>query len=332
MGCKISSIEYYLPEIILDNDQLSKEFPEWEAAKISEKIGIKQRRIAGSNETAMDLGIKAAEKVFTYFDRNMVDFVLFCTQSPDYFLPTSACIIQDKLGLRQNIGALDFNLGCSGFVYGLLLAKGLIQIGAAYNVMLITSETYSKHLNVKDKANRSLFGDGAAATIISKSDQDYILEFEVGTDGSGMNNLIVSNGAFRNKSKESETDVIENGTFVKNNNNLYMNGPEIFNFTLGKIPGLLKKVLEKNKCTQESVDYFVFHQANKYMLDYLRKKINISENKFYQNMEYTGNTVSATIPIALTDCLTKKIINPGDKVLLAGFGVGYSWGATILKF
>jgi len=332
MGCRISYIESHLPGNILDNEQLSNEFPEWDAEKIAEKIGIKQRRIADLSETAMDLGIKAAEKVFTHFDKNLVDFVLFCTQSPDYFLPTSACIIQDKLGLRQNIGALDYNLGCSGFIYGLLLAKGLINIGAANHVLLITSETYSKHLNIKDKANRSIFGDGAAATTISKSDQDFILEFEVGTDGTGMNNLIVANGAFRNKYKDSETDIFEDGAFVKNDNNLYMNGPEIFNFTLSKIPALIKNVLEKNECTLESIDYFVFHQANKFMLDYLRKKIKIPENKFYQNMEYTGNTVSATIPIALEDCLTKKIIKPGDKVLLAGFGVGYSWGATVLKF
>jgi 3-oxoacyl-[acyl-carrier-protein] synthase-3 len=332
MGCKISIIGYHLPENILDNKQLSKEFPEWDAEKISEKIGIKQRRIAAINETAMDLGIKAAEKVFVHFDKKLIDFVLFCTQSPDYFLPTSACIIQDKLGLRQNIGALDFNLGCSGFIYGLTLAKGLIHIGVAQNVLLITSETYSKHLNLKDKANRSIFGDGAAATIISKSEQDSILGIELGTDGSGMNNLIVANGAFRNKYDESETGVFDNGIFVKNNNNLFMNGPEIFNFTLAKIPDLIKNVLEKNNCNIDTIDYFVFHQANKFMLDYLRKKLKIHENKFYQNMEYTGNTVSATIPIALADCLANEIIKPGDKVLLAGFGVGYSWGATIVEF
>jgi 3-oxoacyl-[acyl-carrier-protein] synthase III len=331
MGCRISHIEYYLPQIVLDNVQLSQEFPEWEAEKINEKIGVKQRRIAGENETAMDLGLKATGKVLEKFDKSLIDFVLFCTQSPDYFLPTSACIIQDRLGLRQNIGALDFNLGCSGFIYGLALSKGLIQIGVANHVLLITSETYSKHLHIKDKANRSIFGDGATATIISKSESDSIMCFELGTDGAGMSNLIVANGAFRNKFNDLNTEIFENGVFVRSNNNLFMNGPEIFNFTLGKIPELIKTVLEKNDCTIDSIDYFVFHQANKFMLDYLRKKLKIPESRFYQNMEFTGNTVSATIPIAVTDCLTNSIIKPGDKVLIAGFGVGYSWGATILK-
>jgi 3-oxoacyl-[acyl-carrier-protein] synthase-3 len=328
---KISNIEYYLPERILNNSQLEKEFPEWNSEKIAEKIGIKQRHIAEKNQTALDLGFKAAEKLFKTFDKDEIDFLLFCTQSPDYFLPTGACILQDKLGLRKNIGALDFNLGCSGFVYGLALAKGLIQSSIAHNVLLITAETYSKHIHPKDKANRSIFGDGAAVCIVSKSETEKIFDFELGTDGSGMNNLIVLNGGLRNSFNSGETDVFEEGNFIRNSNNLYMNGPEIFNFTIANIPGLVNQVLVKHQLTVDTIDYVIFHQANKYMLDYLRKKLKISPEKFYQNMENTGNTVSATIPIALKDCIDQKIVIPGDKVLLCGFGVGYSWGATIIE-
>lgn len=328
---KISNVEYYLPKNILDNAQLEKEFPEWNSEKIAEKTGIKQRHIAAKDQTALDLGLRAAEQLLESFEKDKIDFILLCTQSPDYFFPTGACILQDRLGLKKNIGALDFNLGCSGFVYGLALAKGLIHTNVANNVLLITAETYSKHINPKDKANRSIFGDGAAACIVSESETEKIFDFELGTDGSGMNNLIVQNGGFRNKFNSLESDIFEEGNFVRNENNLYMNGPEIFNFTIANIPGLVNRVLEKNQLTIETIDYVIFHQANKFMLDYLRKKIKIAPEKFYQNMENTGNTVSATIPIALKDCIDKNIISYGDKVLLCGFGVGYSWGATVIE-
>lgn len=328
---EIKAIEYYLPKNILSNELLAKEFPEWDAEKITDKIGIKQRHVVAKNETALDLAFHASEKALKKFDKNLIDFILLCTQSPDYYLPTSACILQNRLGLKTSIGALDFNLGCSGFVYGLALAKSLIQSKIATNVLLVTAETYSKHIHPKDKANRSIFGDGAAATIISESAVNKIFEFELGTDGSGMSNLIVQNGAFRNKFDPSEKDTIDESGNLSNNNYLYMNGPEIFNFTIANIPTLVNRVLTKNALSLENIDYVIFHQANKYMLDYLRKKIKIAPEKFYQNMENTGNTVSATIPIALKDCLDNKIIKPGNKVLLCGFGVGYSWGATIIS-
>lgn len=331
MGAKIEKIEFYLPEILLSNQQLAEEFPEWGADKILEKIGIKERHIVGENETALDLAIKASEQVLENFDRNKIDFVLLCTQSPDYFLPTSACILQDKLGLKTNIGALDFNLGCSGFIYGLAMAKSLILASVANNVLLVTAETYSKFIHKKDKANRSIFGDAAAATIVSLSDDNKIFEFELGTDGSGMSNLIVENGGLRNKSCSLEEDVYDESGNIKNSNNLFMNGPEIFNFTIENVPELVRNTLEKNGLTLETVDYVIFHQANKYMLDYLRKKIKIPTEKFYQNMENTGNTVSATIPIAIKGCLDNNLIKKGDKVLVVGFGVGYSWGAAVIE-
>jgi 3-oxoacyl-[acyl-carrier-protein] synthase-3 len=331
MPSQIKFIEYYLPEKTLDNWQLAKEFPEWQAEKVTEKIGINKRHISAENETALDMAHAASQKLFTNFDKSNVDFLILCTQSPDYFLPTTACILQDRLGLRTNIGALDFNLGCSGFIYGLALAKGLINSGIATCVLLITSETYSKHLHPKDKSNRSIFGDAAAAAIVTKVSEEKIFEFELGTDGKGMHNLIVPNGAFRKKANPQEPDYTDASGNIKNDNNLYMNGPEIFNFTLERIPSMIANVLVKNNTTFDEIDYIIFHQANKYMLDYLRKKLKIMPEKFYQNMENTGNTVSSTIPIALKDCMTHNIVKPGNKILLAGFGVGYSWGATIIE-
>lgn len=331
MGTKISEIDYYLPNQILDNIQLSNEFPEWDAKKITDKIGINRRHITGNDETALDLAYEAARKVLTRFDHSVIDFLILCTQSPDYFLPTSACILQDKLKLRNNIGALDINQGCSGYIYGLALSKGLINSNISRNVLLITSETYSKHIHPKDKSNRSIFGDGSAATIISYTEKEQILDFELGTDGSGMSNLIVRRGGFRNRPDPSEEDRFDASGNVLNDNNLFMDGPSIFNFSIERVPNLVESVLSKNGLDINSIDYVIYHQANKYMLDYLRKKSKFSVEKFYQNMEETGNTVSSTIPIALKNSLMSNTVKPGDKVLLVGFGVGYSWGATIIE-
>lgn len=321
---KVSKIEYYLPELVLTNEDLEKEFPEWSSERIQEKVGITQRHISSDHETVLDLAVGSSEKLFENYDRSKIDFILFCTQSPDYFLPTTACILQDKLGLRRNIGAMDFNLGCSGFVYGLAFAKGLIAGGIAQNILLVTSETYTKHINPKDKGNRSIFGDASASAIIEKAENGRDYKFCLGTDGSGAENLIVKKGAFR-----TDFELSPDNEFSPEN--LYMNGPEIFNFTIENIPGLVRETMEANGLTMDDIDHFVFHQANSFMLNYLRKKTKIPAGKFYIDMEKTGNTVSATIPIALKNMMDKGMLKKGDKVLLAGFGVGYSWGATILE-
>ena len=331
MSVKIVKIEYYLPETLLTNDDLEREFPDWSSEKIENKIGIRERYIVKENETALDLALKAGGKVLKDHNKDKIDFLLLCTQSPDYYLPTSACILQHKLGLRTNIGAFDYNLGCSGFVYGLALAKSLINSKIATNILLITSETYTKHIHPKDKSNRTIFGDAAAATIIEKSEEDQIGEFVLGTDGNGYNNLIVPNGGLRNRYDVNAKEIDDGSGNIRTDNNLYMNGPEIFNFTINAVPKVVSETLEKNNITLEDLDYIIFHQANKYMNEYLRKKINIPKDKFYLNLLRTGNTVSATIPIAIKDALDNKLIKKGDKVLLVGFGVGYSWGGTIIQ-
>lgn len=332
MIAKIKAISYYLPAKIVNNDELVKDFPEWDANKVSSKIGISERHIAAENETAGDMAIKAANILFEEYNinRSDIDFILFCTQSPDYKLPTTACIIQDELGIPTTAGALDFNLGCSGYIYGLSIAKGLIYGGIAKNILLLTSETYSKYIHPKDKGNRSLFGDAAAATIISSDGFAEIGDFSLGTDGKGAKNLIVETCAARNKDLKNDFCIDESGA-VKASDNLYMNGTEIFNFTLEAVPLVLNDTLKKNNLEMNDIDLFVFHQANKFMLNTLRKVCGIDKNKFHMNLEKTGNTVSSTLPIALKDLMNNSTLTEGSTILLTGFGVGYSWGGCILK-
>jgi 3-oxoacyl-[acyl-carrier-protein] synthase-3 len=333
MNAYIKAISYYLPEKTLTNEDLSSLFPEWGVEKIAQKIGVETRHIAAENEFASDLAIAAANKLFAEHGiyPNEIDFLLYCTQSPDYFLPTTSCIIQDKLNIPVNAGALDFNLGCSGYIYGLALAKGLIAAGIAKNILLLTSETYSKFIHEKDKGNRTIFGDAAAATLISTQGFAQIEEFELGTNGKGAENLMVKEGGIRFPKTNAPTVSDEYGN-QQSAENLYMNGPEIFSFTSKEIPGLITETLAKNKLTKTGIDQFIFHQANQHMLEHLRKKIDIPAEKFYTNMVNVGNTVSSTIPIALYDAMKNNTAANGAKWLLAGFGVGYSWGATVITF
>lgn len=330
MKAFIKAISYYLPEQVVTNDLLAGEFPEWSAEKMTSKIGIIQRHIAAEDETAADMGIQAAKKMFGEhsIQPEEIDFVLYCTQSPDYFLPTSACIIQSELNIPTSAGALDFNLGCSGFVYGLSLAKGLIFGGVAKNVLLITSETYSKYIHPKDKGNRTIFGDAATATLISSNGFAEIKNFSLGTDGRGAKNLIVTSGGHRNPQKSNVISWDESNNPISEDH-LYMNGSEILNFTLEAVPIMVKDTLEKNDLTLDEIELVVFHQANKYMLNFLRRKLKIEPEKFFYFMENVGNTVSSTIPIALYEAQKENKLH--NNVLLAGFGVGYSWAGTILK-
>jgi 3-oxoacyl-[acyl-carrier-protein] synthase-3 len=331
----ISAISYYLPSASLTNEQLSKAFPEWSVDKIMQKVGISSRRIVADDEFTSDLAVSAAQRLFQEYNLRGgdVDYLIICTQSPDYFLPTTACLVHERLELPSTAGAIDINQGCSGFVYGISLAKGLIASGDVSNVLLITAETYSRFLHPDDKGNRSIFGDAAAAIWISTNPGGGAVgKITLGTDGRGAKNLIVKNGAIRySRTADQSLQPDKDGNFF-NDNYLYMNGTEIFNFTLESVPALVKQILQKNQLQQEDIDLFIFHQANRFMLEYLRKKIKIPQEKFFIAMEHCGNTVSSSIPIAMNHAFTEKKIKKGSRVLLAGFGVGYSWGGTVLQF
>lgn len=337
MKAKISAIEYALPQTQLSNEDLVREYPEWTVEKISEKTGIDQRYVTSAGECASDLGVRAAEKLFASgaASASDIDYLVFCTQSPDYFLPTTSCVIQERLGLATSVGAFDFNLGCSGFVYGLGLAKGLIETGQAFNVLLITAETYSKYIHPGDRSVRTLFGDAGAATLITNAaiTSEDIGPFVYGTDGRGAKNLIVPAGGLR---RPCDTDTarveMDDQGNVRSLDNLYMNGSEVFAFTLSTVPKAVKTLLDKSGETLDSIDLFVFHQANRFMLDHLRKKCKIPEKKFVLAYQKFGNTVSCTIPIALKEAELSGQLHKGMRVMLVGFGVGYSWGANLIRW
>jgi len=332
----IEAISSFLPAGKITNEQLAREFGDWDAAKIFAKTGIAVRSIAADNECASDLGVAAATRLFESgrCRAEDIDFLLFCTQSPDYFMPTTACLIQDRLGLRTDCGALDFNLGCSGFVYGLALAKSLIEAGTVTNVLLITAETYSKFINPRDRSARTIFSDGAAATLIRSvnSDDELIGPFVFGTDGSGGQQVVVPAGGSRQPLiAESAIEKEDRSGNWRSEKNFYMNGPEVFNFAIRTVPRAIKQLLAKWGRGMDEVDYFIFHQANTFMLEHLRDKLKIPPNKFGIDLENYGNTVSSTIPIALENAKKKGAISVGDNVAIIGFGVGYSWGAAMVQ-
>jgi 3-oxoacyl-[acyl-carrier-protein] synthase III len=335
-NAEIKAIEYYFPDKKLSNDELALLYPGWSAEKIFDKTGINQRSIAAENECASDLAVAASRLLFERHNINpeSIDYIILCTQSPDYFLPTTACLVQNQLGIPTKSGAIDVNQGCSGFVYSLGLAKGLIASEQAKNVLLITAETYSKHINPMDKSVRTIFGDAAAATLVTAGDNPKSIHgFVYGTDGTGAENLIVSTGGMR-QARTPETAIPESDDSgnSRSQDDLYMNGPEIFSFTLRAVPEAFQAILERSGTGVDEIDFFVFHQANKFMLDHIRKRLKVPESKFFVSMDDCGNTVSSTIPIALRRLQAEGRLVAGAKVMIMGFGVGYSWAGCVLTW
>ncbi|MEM9645200.1 MAG: ketoacyl-ACP synthase III, partial [Planctomycetota bacterium] len=291
---QLGPIAVHFPSRIETNQELQAQFPKWDLRLIEEKTGIRQRYIADPDQTASDLAVASAQKLFDEHGvcPDQIDFLLFCTQTPDYPLPTTSCLIQDRLGLPTTCGALDFNLGCSGYVYGLAMADGLVQSGVARNVLLITAETYSKYIDADDRSLRTIFGDAAATTLITAGDQQSLWGFKFGSDGSGGDMLLVGDGASR-----PEKDAIQPRHRKRWKSRLYMDGPSLINFTVEAVPRLIDEILEENGLTDSDIDRYLMHQATWKMLDQLRQRMGVTEDRLPVDMADIGNTVSCTLPI-----------------------------------
>ncbi|NLL36924.1 MAG: ketoacyl-ACP synthase III [Fretibacterium sp.] len=334
MGTCVKAISVYFPPKVLDNAELVRQFGVWTEQKIYNKTGIKQRYVV-EDELVSDLATSAGERLFEEhgIERSEIDFLLLCTECPDYFLPATACLVQDRLGLRKGVGALDFNLGCSGYIYGLALAKGLVMGGVARKVLLITADTITRTVHPMDKSTRTIFGDAAAATLVEGSDTEGIGEFSLGTDGSGFSKLLIPAGAWACRSSpKTRVETTNRWGNVRTPEHLYMDGPEILNFSLETAPPCMAEVLEKNGTSLDEISLVVAHQASRMLLEKLRERLEIPEEKFVFDIENYGNTVSSTIPIALYDVERAGRLKKGDEVLLLGFGVGLSWGGALLRW
>lgn len=333
---KISFIEYYLPERIVTNDDLQKENPDWQMDRVVEKSGVYQRFIAEESQTALDLAMRACDKLFenNNINKTDIDGIIFCTQTPDYIMPSNAFLIHKYLNLKTNVFAFDYNLACSGYIYGLVIANGFITSKIAKHILLINADTYSKFINKRDRSSRVLFSDAAAATVISAPDSGkHILEIELASSGREYENFYVPAGGCR-LPKNPLTSIVqqgEDGNF-RSQNEIHMNGINIWKFISKNIPKQIRNILSKNGMTVDDIDQFFFHQASKMTIDSIISSLKISRNQVFMNIGQTGNTVSASIPIAMKDAINSGKLNRGDRILLSGFGVGLSWGSILMKF
>ena len=327
----ITALATYLPKNRENNIELMGE------AK-AKKLGILERPIAEEDETAGDMAYKAAENLFAAYpaiDRQKIRFVLLCIEFPDYILPNTACHLAARLHLPQNCGAVDYNLGCSGYVYGLAMAKGIIEAGISPNVLLLTSNKTSDYTNKQDLNVRPLFGDGATATLLESCDveSELIHSFVLGTDGENYGHLYIPAGGGRGLAVKTpvKTEKDSEGN-VRSNYDISMDGNGIFVFTMHTVPKLVDDVLAKANLQRQDLDYCVFHQPSGFMMRVLRKKCRLTDVPAYSGIEHIGNTVSNTIPFGLQSVFADKCPRELKNVMLAGFGVGLSWGGCIANF
>lgn len=330
----LARIACHLPQKRLTNGDLVWEFGSWTAEKIRAKTGIDERRVAAT-EPVSELASLAAERLFSEggVDRSEVDMLLLCTETPDYIMPATACIVHERLGLRRDCGAFDYNLGCSGYIYGLHMASAMVRSSLARKILLLTGDVMTRYIHRNDKSTRTIFGDGFTASLIDGAGAGEIGGFVLGTDGSGAQDLIIPAGGTVLPCSE-ETRVLRTNRYgnSRTQENLYMNGPEVLKFALREVPPAVHRCLEINGLAFGDVDFFVFHQATAMMLDKLRGEMAIPEEKFVLDMADKGNTISSTIPFALHRLMEAGRLGQGTTALLCGFGVGYSWGATVLRF
>lgn len=334
MSARIAAISYYLPEKVYSNADFFAEFPMSTNSSL-EKVGISNRHRVGTKESASDMAFAAAIRLFEEHSINpqSIDFLILANLEPDYYTPSTACVLHGQLNLKKSCGVLDYSHGCSAYIYGLGMAEGVIHSMGAKKVLLLTVSVLSNTFHAKDRSSKYVFGDAASATLITESTTKGLGPYVYGTDGKGFDKIIVEDGYARNPLTPLSTEEVadEYGN-VSSRATFRMDGVNVFLFTMRTVPGMIHEILEKSGMSLLEPDYYVFHQPNRFLNETLRKKLGIPEEKFIHDLEHTGNTVQSTIPIALKHLMDQGKITPGTTIVLAGFGVGLSWISTVARF
>lgn len=336
MKFRIEQIEYYLPGHPVSNAALEEKNPEWQMDKVESKTGVYNRHFAAADETAFDLAVKACDKLFVskIIDPKEIDGVIFCTQSPDYIMPSNAFLIHEHYNMRSAALAFDYNLACSGYVYGLAITSSLLNSGFTKNIILITADTYSRFINPNDRSTMSLFGDAAAVTLLRKDDSgSELIDIIMETSGKDYRSFYIPAGGCRIPfNKETRKEEEDSSGNIRSKEDIYMNGFGVWKFIASVVPGQIEDLLARNNISKNDINCFFFHQASKMTLDSLVKSLDIPPEKVFSNLANIGNTVSASIPIAIKDAMEQGKIHRGDLLLLSGFGVGLSWASALIRF
>jgi 3-oxoacyl-[acyl-carrier-protein] synthase-3 len=333
MNAEIKFIEYYLPEKTVTNADLQNEFADWDVNKIEQKTGVLERHIASKEETAFDLSVKACEKLFAHYDKEKIDGIIYCTQSPDYIMPSNSFLLQRHFKLSEKTFAFDFNHACTGYIYGLMMADSFIQSGIAKNILLVNADTYSKYINPKDRSTRVLFGDGAAVSIIEASGNGTgVKDVMLATHGEGYDKFMIPAGGMRMpKTNETAIETADETGNIRSDDDIKMHGFAVWSFINSKVPQQIKEILDRNNLEIKDIDLFIFHQASLMTLESLVKKMQLPAEKVFININKIGNTVSASIPIAVKDAIGAGKMHKDQKIVLCGFGVGLSYGTILLN-
>lgn len=331
---KIAGLACAVPKNERTNKDFEGIFATEEIASVSKMTGVKTRRVTDGGTCTSDLCEAAATALMQDlgWSSDSIDALMFVSQTPDYVLPPSSSILQARLGLTKSTAAFDVNLGCSGYVYGLWMAASLVASRAVKRVLLLVGDTCTKFVSPHDRATALLFGDAGSATALEFCESTPELTFVLGTNGAGAQNLIIPAGGFRNRSTPETLKRVprEDGS-LRSDEDLYMNGGEIFNFTLETVAPMVRQTIDAMGWQMEDVDYFVFHQANAFIIKHIAKKLKLSPEQVPLSIERFGNTSSASIPLTLVNNASDRLTSTSARVIAAGFGVGYSWGAVAMS-
>jgi 3-oxoacyl-[acyl-carrier-protein] synthase-3 len=327
----ISALDYYLAPTALSNEALNMQNPSWDMDKATERSGVLSRPIAPEGITALDLAYQAVKNLLQANPEVLVgiDGLIFCTQTPDYLLPSNSNLLHGLLDLPSHVMAFDINHACSGYPYAIGIAKSLVTAGMATRVLVITADTYSRLIHPLDRSVRPLFGDAASASVISNSDSLTIDDQSFGTTGKLASRFIVENGGMRHSQKNVSEVHLDSSLRVRSPDHIQMDGMGVLSFFNKVVPVSIKEILVRNKLDIQDVTYFVLHQASQLALDSLRKSLGVPSEKVIIDMSDTGNLVSSSIPVVLKRAVNRGLLKKGDRIILGGFGVGLSWGTVL---